>query len=118
MFPSEPASVSKPTFVSKPTVTLPAEATPAPPAGVSLTGCLERDNNTYWLKDVSGADVQAGRSWKSGFLKKRSPRFEVVDASKSLKLPNHVGERVVATGVLVNREMQARSLRRLAASCS
>jgi len=117
-FVTEPASVSKPLFTAKPTVALPAEATPAPPAGVTLTGCLERNDNAYWLKDVSGADVQAGRSWKSGFLKKRSPRVEVVDASKTLKLPNHVGERVAATGVLAKGEMQARSIRRLSASCS
>ncbi len=85
---------------------------------ITITGCLERDGQRYWLKDTTGADVQASRSWKSGFMKKRPPRFEVVDATKTLKLTNHVGARVATTGTLANREMQARSLRRLAASCS
>jgi hypothetical protein len=84
----------------------------------TITGCLERDGQKYWLKDTTGADVQASRSWKSGFMKKRPPRFEVVDATKTLKLTNHVGARVATTGTLSNREMQARALRRIAASCS
>jgi hypothetical protein len=41
----------------------------------------------------------------------------VVDAGHGLALANHVGERVSMTGPLVDREMQARSLRRLAGSC-
>ena len=85
---------------------------------VTITGCLERDGQKYWLKDASGADVQASRSWKSGFFKKRSPRFEVVDATKTLKLTSHVGHRVATTGTINDREMQARSLRRVAATCS
>ncbi len=85
---------------------------------ITITGCLERDGQRYWLKDTTGADVQASRSWKSGFMKKSSPRFEVVDSTKTLKLTNHVGARVATTGTLSNREMQARSLRRIAASCS
>jgi hypothetical protein len=87
------------------------------PAGVTITGCLERDADTYWLKNASGASVSTSRSWKSGFLKKRAPQVELVDTSNTLKLSGHVGERVAATGVLVNREMQARSLRRVSASC-
>jgi hypothetical protein len=87
-------------------------------AAVTITGCLERDGQRYWLKDATGADVQASRSWKSGFMKKSNPRYQVVDATRTLKLTNHVGQRVATTGTITNREMQARSLRRVAASCS
>ncbi len=41
-----------------------------------------------------------------------------MDATNTLKLPNYVGQRVAATGMLMNREMRARSLQRAAASCN
>jgi hypothetical protein len=86
-------------------------------APVTITGCLERDAETYRLKDTSG-DAPKARSWKSGFFKKNTATVEVVDAAKSAKLPSHVGERVSVTGVLNGREMQVRSLQRLSPSCS
>ena len=85
------------------------------PAPVTITGCLERNDETFRLKDTAGADVPKSRSWKSGFLKKGSASIEVVDAAHRLKLPDHVGERVSVTGRLVDREMQVRSLQRVAA---
>jgi hypothetical protein len=94
-----------------------AEATPKR-AAVTLTGCLERDDETFRLKDTDGADAPKSRSWKTGFLKKSSTSVEVVDANHQLKLPTHVGQRVSVTGTLVNREMQVKSLTRLAPSCS
>jgi hypothetical protein len=87
-------------------------------ASVTITGCLQHDDQTFWLKDASGTDAPKTRSWRSGFLTKRPPHLEVVDAAKTLKLSNYVGQRVAATGALVNRELQARSLRRVAASCN
>lgn len=84
---------------------------------VAITGCLELDNETYWLKDTSGVDAPKSRSWRSGFLKRRPAPIEVVDAGKTLKLQSYVGQRVVATGPLVDGEMRAQSLRRVAASC-
>lgn len=84
---------------------------------VTLTGCLERDKRTFRLKDTAGSDAPKSRSWKSGFLKKGSATIDVVDAANRLKLPDHVGERVSVTGTLVDREMSARSLRRIEASC-
>lgn len=87
-------------------------------APVTVTGCLERDGVTFWLKDTSGMpDTPKGRSWRSGFLKKRPSRVGVVSASNAVKLPNYVGERVAATGALMDGQMRARSLRRVAASC-
>jgi hypothetical protein len=94
----------------------PAAATPKA-SPVTITGCLEQDEETFRLKNATGQDAPKARSWKSGFLKKGSAPIDVVDAARRLKLPAHVGERVSVTGVLVGREMQLRSLQRVAASC-
>ncbi len=86
---------------------------------VTITGCLERaDETTFRLKDTVGEDAPKSRSWKSGFLKKGSTSIEVVDAADRLKLSDHVGQKVSVTGTLVDREMQVRSLQRLATSCA
>jgi hypothetical protein len=87
-------------------------------ASVTITGCLQHDEQTFWLKDASGAGAPKTRSWRSGFLTKRAPHLEVVDAANALKLSNYVGQRVAATGTLMNRELQVRSLRPVAASCN
>jgi hypothetical protein len=91
-----------------------AKSTPA----VTITGCLERNDETFRLKDTEGAGAPKSRSWKTAFLKKGSASIEVVDAANHLKLTNYVGQRVSLTGVLVDREMQARTLHRIAPSCS
>src|SRR6185436_17613843 len=105
----EPASVPPP---------VDAKASAPKVAAVTITGCLERSDETFRLKDTSGDYAPKTRSWKSGFLKKGSATVEVVDAAKSAKLPSHVGQRVSVTGVLNGREMQVRSLQRLSPSCS
>lgn len=88
-------------------------------AAVTITGCLERaDETTFRLKDTVGEDAPTSRSWKSGFLKKGSASIDVVDAAHQLKLPDHVGQTVSVTGTLVDREMQVRSLQRVATSCA
>jgi hypothetical protein len=94
-----------------------AKAGPTSPP-VTLTGCLERDDKVFRLKDALGHDAPKSRSWKSGFLKKSAAAIEVVDVSHNLKLPNHVGQRVSVTGVIANREIQVRSMQRLATSCN
>jgi hypothetical protein len=86
---------------------------------VTITGCLQRDQETFWLKDTSGEmDMPRSRSWRSGFLKKRASRVGLVAADNTVKLPDYLGERVAATGTLVDREMQARSVRRVSTSCN
>ena len=85
---------------------------------VTITGCLANDEDTFVLKDTSGADAPKSRSWKSGFLKKRAATIELFDATNALRLPRYVGQRVAATGMLVNHEMRAQSVQRVAASCS
>jgi hypothetical protein len=101
-----------------PAVESAAKAHAAKSAPVTVTGCLERADEAFRLKDATGVDAPKSRSWKSGFLKKSSPSIEVVDAAKRLKLPDHVGQRVSVTGTLVDREMQVRSLQRVAPSCT
>jgi hypothetical protein len=87
-------------------------------ASVTITGCLEHDEETFWLSDASGANAPTARSWRSGFLKKRPSRIELIDAQHTLPLTSYVGHRVSATGTIVNREMQTRSLHPLGATCS
>src|SRR5260221_20742 len=101
-----PAPVAVSTATS---VTVTGAAPKAP--SVTLTGCLERSDQTYRLKDATGADAPKARSWKSGFLKKGPATIDVVDGAHSLKLADQVGHRVSLTGTLVEREIQARSLR-------
>ena len=84
---------------------------------MTVTGCLEGDGQRFQLKNTTGADVPKARSWKSGFLKKGSATLDVVDATSLLNLSSHVGQRVTISGAVADREMQARSLRRVASSC-
>jgi hypothetical protein len=86
-------------------------------APVTITGCLERSDATFRLKETEGDDVPRSRSWKSGFLKKSPASIQVVDAANRLKLPAHVGQRITVTGTLIDRELRGRSLRTVTASC-
>jgi phosphate-selective porin len=87
------------------------------PEIVTLTGCLEQKDDSFRLKDTSGADAPKSRSAKTLFLTKHSSSVTVLDSSKKLKLGSHVGERVSVTGPLVDKEMQGRTLQRVATSC-
>jgi hypothetical protein len=87
-------------------------------SAVTITGCLEQDNDAFKLKDTEGEEAPTSRSWKSGFLKKRPATVTVLDASHRWKLEKHVGERISVTGSLVDREMQVRTLSRVTPSCS
>ena len=100
------------------TVKTPAQQAAVQQTPVTITGCLEQDDETFRLKNTTGEQAPKARSWKSGFLKKNPASIEVVDASNRMQLPSHVGQRVVVTGMLVDREMQVRSLRRVATSCN
>lgn len=112
--PRAPAPSNEPVLSSEP---VSSEAVVQESTAVTITGCLERDNQTFRLKDTSGADAPRSRSWTSGFLRRRAAAIELVDAH-SVKLTDHVGERVAVTGMLQDREMQVRSLQRVAASCN
>jgi len=88
------------------------------PGVVTISGCLEGGDDSFWLKDTAGANAPRARSWKSGFLTKRSASIQVVDRADALNLSKYVGQRVAATGALTDRTLQARSLHRVAASCN
>jgi hypothetical protein len=96
----------------------PSQATAKPRLPVvTVTGCLVHDDDVYRLKEASGAGAPKARSWKSGFLKKGPAPIEIADSARRLRLSEHVGQRVSITGTLKDREMDARSLQRLSASC-
>jgi hypothetical protein len=98
--------------------TRPVTPSRAKASPVTVTGCLERDGDGFRLKDTSGAEAPRSRSWKSGFLKKGNAAIDVVDAAHTLKLTEQTGRRVSVTGTLVDKEMRARSLRRVGSSCA
>jgi hypothetical protein len=85
------------------------EAAAAVPA--TITGCLAREENSFWLKNVSGADAPKARSWKSGFLRRKSSNVELVDRGNGNRLAAYVGRRIETNGVLLDHEMRVKSLR-------
>jgi hypothetical protein len=111
-------STATPAMPAMETAPADAAATPAKTNRVTITGCLERADEAFRLKDTEGEDAPKSRSWKSAFLKRGRAAVDVVDSANRLNLSNHVGERVTVTGTLVDREIRVRSLQRVAASCS
>ena len=87
-------------------------------APVTIFGCLEQSNETYRLTDTDGVDAPKSRSWKTGFLKKGAATVEVVDPGHRVRLSSHVGHRVGVTGTLNEKQLQARSIRKISSSCS
>lgn len=106
-----------PTEIARP-VAVPA-ATAAVDA-VTITGCLEiaRDEDRYRLVDTEGASTPQARSWRSGFLKKRSTPVDLTGSADTLSLHRQVGQRVAATGVLTSRTLNVSSVRVVAPSCN
>jgi hypothetical protein len=100
-----------------------AEST-VPEAGshvpVTITGCLETtvDEDRFRLTDTEGADAPKARSWRSGFLTKRSAPVELIDLSDPLGARKYVGRRVVATGLLTSRALRVRTLESVGAPCN
>jgi hypothetical protein len=82
---------------------------------VTISGCFDYDGKSAWLKDTSGVDAPKSRSWKSGFLKKRSPRIALVDGPTNASA--YDGRRVSVTGVLADREMRVNSISPIEGAC-
>ncbi len=95
-----------------------AEASGDQSSPVTIVGCVQRDDAGFRLVDTAGDNAPRARSWKSGFLKKRSAPVDLVGSPSKVRLPNFVGQRVSVTGTLDNRELQIQSLRRVAPSCT
>ena len=119
-----------------PAKTTPAKATPAKAAApakaapakasaqtaavpsVTLTGCLHTDDDKFMLKDVEGTKVSKHRNWKTGFITKSTKDLELVAAS-SVNLQDQVGHKVSVVGTREgDTHFRARSLKRVAESCS
>ena len=114
---AKPATVKVETAKAETAKPAPATVTEfAAPGSVTITGCLSKNADGYWMKDASGADLSKSRSWRTGFFKKSSPRVDVT--SSSVALASFVGQRVSATGMLEDNALRARSVRRIAASCN
>ena len=106
---SAPVRETPPGVESKPE----ADSTPAADTAgtpVTITGCLERSEDSYRLTDTSGDLAPKSRSWKSGFLRKRSTSIELIDAAH-LRLASFIGRRIETTGVVEDREMRVKTLR-------
>jgi hypothetical protein len=95
----------------------PETISPAATKPVSITGCLQRNDRGFLLKDTEGADAPKSRSWKSGFIKRSPSSVMLNDKANAAHLASYVGQRVSVTGPLTDREMRVTSLRRVAASC-
>jgi hypothetical protein len=89
-------------------------------ASVTITGCLETivNEDRFRLTDIEGADAPKGRSWRSGFLKRRPAPVELVELPDPSGLRKYVGHRVMATGLLTSRELRVRSLEPAGVSCN
>lgn len=119
--PARDEAVAKPADV-EPATTAPAAASSAAETSgfdsATITGCLEISANEdrFRLTDTDG--VPKARSWRTGFLKKRSAAVDLVDAPDSLALDKQVGKRVAATGVLMNRTLKVASVRVVSPTCN
>lgn len=121
---TEPATTPNVTVESATMAVIVKPATPenhAAAAGTTsdvttITGCLDLDGDTVRLKDTTGANAPKSRSWKTGFLTKRSKSIELVDA-RGLELSSYAGKRVAAVGTLDDREMHVKSVQVVGPSC-
>lgn len=84
---------------------------------VTISGCLEQDDERFQLKDTAGENAPRGRSWRSGFLRRSASTIDVIDQTDRHHLPTYVGQRVSVTGMLIDGEMQVRSVSIVAESC-
>jgi len=87
---------------------------------VTITGCLEISvkEDEFRLTDTEGVDAPRSRSWRMGFLKKRSAPVALVEPPDGLALQTHVGRRVAATGLLTSHDLKVSALRVVGPSCN
>jgi ribosomal protein S12 len=119
-----PATASR-TVAASATSDAATVAAPAPrerqdaiaPSIITISGCLERDDERFRLRDTAGNSAPTERSWRSGFLRRGTSTIDVIDEADRHHLPTYVGQRVSVTGRLVDREMQVRSVSIVAESC-
>jgi hypothetical protein len=95
-----------------------AAATKTAAGSVTLTGCLRTDGNGYVLTKPEGPDAPKARTWKTAFLFKTTKDVQVAGSS-TMKLKDQVNRRVTVTGVKDDdTHVSAKSIKRVASSCS
>jgi len=89
-------------------------------APVTITGCLEIsvDQDEFRLTETEGVDAPRSRSWRTGFMKKRSAPVALVEPPDRLALQTHVGRRVAATGLLTSHDLRVSALRVVGPACN
>jgi hypothetical protein len=103
-----------------PAKAVPAKVAVAPvdPNSVTMIGCLESDGVNYRLSDVQGNLAPKGRSWKTGFVTKKTKNVDLVGASSTLNLKDNVGRKVSVIGVKEGEtHLKARSVKQIG-TCS
>ncbi len=78
---------------------------------------MSTDEDRIRLTDTDGASAPKSRSWRTGFLKRRSAPVDLVGASDTQALQKQVGKRVAATGVLTSRELRVSSFHVVSPAC-
>ena len=92
----------------------PVAVVPVDPNTVTMIGCLESDGSKYRLADVQGNQAPKGRSWKTGFVTKKTKNIDLVGAPASLKLQDHVGQKVSVSGLKDDdTHLKARTIKQL-----
>ena len=92
----------------------PVAVAPVDPNTVTMIGCLESDGSKYRLADVQGNQAPKGRSWKTGFVTKKTKNIDLVGAPASLKLQDHVGRKVSVSGLKDDdTHLKARTIKQL-----
>ena len=89
-------------------------------APVTITGCLEIsvDQDEFRLTETEGVDAPRSRSWRTGFMTKRSAPVALVEPPDRLALQTHVGRRVAATGLLTSHDLRVSALRVVGPACN
>jgi hypothetical protein len=91
---------------------------PVAPGAVTVTGCLESTgSNRFRLTDTQGIDAPRSRSWRSGFLKKRSTIVNLVAPPDPYTLQTQLGQRIAATGQMTDHELRVTSVQVTGARC-
>ena len=88
-------------------------------APTTITGCLEmrESDDRFRLTGTEGGNTPKARSWRTGFLKKRSAAVNLVGVSDARALEKEVGKRVAATGALTSSDLKVSSVRVVSPSC-
>ncbi|MBI2220614.1 MAG: hypothetical protein HYU53_05345 [Acidobacteria bacterium] len=85
---------------------------------VTFVGCLRSADHgaRFMLTDITGPNAPRARSWKTGFITRRSVSMTVT-SGRSIKLRDSVGKLVRITGRRAGDDLHAESLAFAGAIC-